>query len=98
MEYLKIPEFPRLRGEKAIKALYDFIDELEEQRGKELTEKQITALIKLAKGLIASIEAETRSGTSDKDIKEMHFATLAHSPLLFSIRATSHNMLYLRGF
>ena len=97
MQSLEIPEFQILRGEKAIKALYDFINELEEQRGEELKEKQIAALIKLAKGLISSIEAETRSGTSDKDIKEIRFATLAHSPLLFSIRATSHGMLCLRG-
>ena len=97
MQPLEIPEFQILRGEKAIKALHDFINELEEQRDKELTEKQIAALTKLAKGLISSIEAETRSDTSDKDIKEMRFATLAHSPLLFSTRATSYGMLCLRG-
>ena len=91
MRHIEIPEFPVLRGEKAIKALYDFIDELEEQRGKELTEKQTTALIKLAKGLISSIEAETRSDTSYKNIKEMSFVTaFAHPPLLFPMRATSH--------
>ena len=91
MQYIEIPEFPVLRGEKAIKALYDFIDELEEQRGKELTEKQTTALIKLAKGLISSIEAETRSDTSYKNTKEMRFVTaFAHPPLLFPMRATSH--------
>ena len=72
MQFIEIPEFPRLRGEKAIKALYDFINELEEQRGKELTDNQTTALIKLAKGLISSIEAEKRSDTSDK---EMRFVT-----------------------
>ena len=60
MRYIEIPDFPILRGEKAIKALYDFINELEEQRGKELTDKQTDALIKLAHGLISSIEEETR--------------------------------------
>ncbi len=91
MQHIEIPEFPVLRGEKAIKALYDFIDELEEQRGKELTEKQTTALIKFARGLISSIEAETRSDTSYKNTKEMSFVTaFAHPPLLFPMRATSH--------
>ena len=72
MQPIGVPKFPRLRGEKAIKALYDFINELEEQRGKELTEKQTTALIKFAKGLIFSIKVETLSGSSDK---EKRFAT-----------------------
>ena len=70
-----VPEFPRLRGEKAIKALYDFINGLEEYRGKELTNEQRTALIKLAKGLISHIEAEKKLGASDKEIKERRFAT-----------------------
>ena len=70
MLLVEIPKFPRLRGEKAIWALFDFIDELEEQRGKELTEKQTAALIKLARGLISSIEIEIGS---EKDFEEMWF-------------------------
>ena len=50
---------------KKQKALYDFIAELEEQRGKELTDKQTKALIKIAKGLISSIKAEMRLGILD---------------------------------
>ena len=50
MQLIDIPEFPRLCGEKAVKALYDFVDELEEHRGEELTDKQTTALIKFARG------------------------------------------------
>ena len=73
MQLIDIPEFPRLRGEKAIEALYDFVDELEKQRSEELTDKQTKALIKFAKGLISSIEAETQLGTSEKDIKEIAF-------------------------
>ena len=64
MKPLEIPQFPVLRGEKAVKALYDFISELEEQRDVELTDKQTDALIKLAKGLISSIEAEKTATTS----------------------------------
>jgi len=75
MQPIEIPEFTRLRGEKAIKALYTFINELEEQRGKELTDKQTTALIKLAEGLISSIKAEMWLGSSDKETKERRLVT-----------------------
>ncbi len=61
MQPVEIPEFPRLRGEEAIEALHDFMREFEEQRGKELTDKQISVLLKFALGLISSIEAEERS-------------------------------------
>ena len=53
---VEVPEFPMLRGEKAARALHDFIAELEGQRGKELTDKQAGALIKIAKGLISSLQ------------------------------------------
>ena len=91
MQPLEIPEFPVLRGEKAIEALYDFINELEEQRGKELTEKQTTALIKLTKGLISFIEAEIQSDTSCKNTKETPLSTAyAHSLTPFSERANAY--------
>jgi hypothetical protein len=73
MQFVEIPEFPRLRGQKAVEALYEFVDELEEQRGEELTDKQTTALIKFARGLISSIEVEMRSSISEKDIRETRF-------------------------
>ena len=63
MGYLEIPEFPVLRGEKTIKTLHDFINEFEEQMGRELTEKQVAALIKLANGLISSVEKEITVAT-----------------------------------
>jgi len=76
MQLVKIPEFPRLGGVEAIEALYDFINELGEQRGEELTEKQTTALIKLAKALISSIEAEMMLDTlTEEIINEMRFVT-----------------------
>jgi hypothetical protein len=71
MEYLTIPTFQTLRGEEAIKSLTEYIKELEEQKPMELTEKQTNALIKSAKGLIASIESET-SKASMKNIKQGH--------------------------
>ncbi len=70
MLLVEIPEFPRLRGEKAIEALYDFVDELKEQRGEELTDKQTAALIKFAWGLISSIEVEIGS---EIDFEEIWF-------------------------
>jgi HD-GYP domain-containing protein (c-di-GMP phosphodiesterase class II) len=55
---IEIPEISELRGEKAIKALSDAITELEEQNGNQLTDKQTEALIKIAKGMISSIQVE----------------------------------------
>ena len=58
MEFAEIPRFLILHGEEAIESLYDFIKEFQEERSAELTDKQVRALIKLAKGLICSIEGE----------------------------------------
>ena len=55
---IEIPEFPRRGGEEAVKALYDYIAELEEQDESELADKQATVLIEIAKGMISSIQAE----------------------------------------
>lgn len=55
---VEIPEFPRLRGEKAVKALHGLVAELEEQRRNGSADKKTNALIKIAKGLISSIQAE----------------------------------------
>lgn len=60
MKPILIPEFSKLHGEEAIEVLHDFIRELEERRGMELTTKQINALTKFSLGLISSIEAEER--------------------------------------
>lgn len=57
MEYLTTPEFPKFCDEKAMKTC-DFINEFEKQMGKELTEEQMSTLIKLAKELISSAETE----------------------------------------
>lgn len=57
-ERLRKGQFPLLRGEKAIEAIYDFMRDLKERRNEELTEKQMYALTELANGLILCIEAE----------------------------------------
>lgn len=48
---------PKLPCEKAIKALHDFIAELEGQRGKELTDKEAMDSIKIVEGVISSLQA-----------------------------------------
>ena len=80
MQPFEIPEFPKLRGEEAIEALHEFSRELEEQRGKELTDKQTTALTKFSLGLISSIEAENRASKIMNKLREQareetHFIT-----------------------
>ena len=70
---IEIPEIPELRGEKAIKVLYDAIAELEEQRGNQLTDKQARALIKIAKGMISSIQKEKERAKPKKRISWLPF-------------------------
>lgn len=63
---IEIPEFPVLHGQDAIEALNEIVEELREQKGKELTVKQAKALIKFANGLILSIQIEMSSEASAK--------------------------------
>lgn len=58
MAYIEIPEIKRVRGKEALEALNSYIQELEKHGDKTLTEKQTKALIKFAKGLMNSIEAQ----------------------------------------
>jgi len=89
MQPIEVPKFPTLHGKKAIKALNAFINELETQECKELTENQTTALIKLAKGLISSIEAETHSDTCSSSVKKMLFGGQLKKQL---IKHTPHSV------
>jgi chromatin remodeling complex protein RSC6 len=82
MQYIEVPELPTLRGEEAIKALYEYIRELEEQKSEELTKKQTKALIKLAQGLISAIEKETRSAAAKKKIKSPRLVTQLKKTIL----------------
>jgi hypothetical protein len=66
MQYIYIPEFQALRGEEAIKALNDYIRELEEQKPVELTDTQVNALIKFAQGLISFIETDAPPASNKK--------------------------------
>jgi len=94
MQPVKIPEFPKLRGEEAVEALNDFIKELGEQRGKELTDKQTNALIKFSLGLISSIEAENlASKTMEKLCEEMKEETRFITRLKKQLQNTFLNTL-----
>ena len=85
MRPVEVPELPRLHGEEAIVALYDFINELEEERGEELPKKQIKALVKFAKGLIFSIETEMLSDIRRRALAEK---TTNEARLVTRIRKT----------
>ena len=71
---IEIPEIPELRGEKAVKTLYDAIAELEEQKGDQLTEKRARALIKIAKGMISSLQVERERAKPKKRISWLPFS------------------------
>lgn len=86
MRQIEIPKTVVLHGEKAINALYDFISELETQKPQELTEKQTAALIRVAKGLISSIEADKQLATSHQQKKKTLFGFLTHSAWLPILR------------
>jgi len=53
------PKIHSLRGEEAIKALNDYMDELEKSNPEELTEAQARVVVKLAEVLISVIGEET---------------------------------------
>lgn len=65
MEPIEFPKVRRLHGRKAVRNLHEFIKELEERRGEELTEKQTDALIRVAEELISAIEGERKMCAAD---------------------------------
>lgn len=66
MEPFEFPEVRRLHGRKAVRNLHEFIKELEERRGEELTDKQTNALIRVAEELISAIEGERKMCAADE--------------------------------
>ena len=58
-----MPKIVYLRGKEAVEALSTFVNELENQRGKELTDKQVDALIRIANELIVCVEAQIQTNT-----------------------------------
>jgi hypothetical protein len=51
MQYLTIPGFQTLRGEDAIKALNDYVEELAEQKPEESADSQVKALTKICQSI-----------------------------------------------
>jgi hypothetical protein len=75
MGFIEIPDSLILRGDEAVEALQYFVNQVEEQRGKKITEKQADALLKIADALIVTIKAETLV-KSDKTKKAERFCGL----------------------
>jgi len=59
MEPIEIDRIPVLNIEKAIKAVQNYIQELEDQKTEGLTDKQAQALNKFTQELLSQNEAET---------------------------------------
>lgn len=59
---VEIPGFPKSDDTKATESLHRFIGQLEGPRGRELTDEQAKALVKIAGALISSIE-QSRGGS-----------------------------------
>jgi len=58
MQHYYKPKVVVLKGEDAIEVLEEYITELEYNKPEELSQKQAQVMIKLAKGLISTIEEE----------------------------------------
>lgn len=67
MQASQLPKSHILQGNEAINALNEYVSELQQYTGEDLTKTQATALIKLAKGLISTIEDETLSADRMKE-------------------------------
>jgi len=91
VQLVETADVPIFRGGKrTLDALYNFINEIQEQRGNRLTEKQTKALIKVAEVLIFFVEAQKWPTTSDKDIREKHSMTLLRKTLAKYIPKSFH--------
>ena len=71
---IEIPDIPNLHGEKAIEALSEFVAELEKQSRNQPPDKQAKALTKIAKAMIASLEAERETSKSKRVMRWFPFS------------------------
>lgn len=69
MQDVEMPEISVLHGDEAIKALQQYIDELEKQDVEGLTENQTRALVKIAQGLISTLEAQKQQHRNEQKIE-----------------------------
>lgn len=86
MHPIEIPEFPRLRGRKAIKALCDVINEFEDHRGEELSDKQTDAMIRIVRVLISAIEAEKNMRAVGALKEQIRTKTVFYPPSAVTVR------------
>ena len=86
MQNIELPKFKVLKGKEAIKVLHEYIDELQQGKENILTEEQTSFMIKIAQGLISSIENETKSEELTKEqsllaqVKNVFNSLLRESP------------------
>lgn len=71
---IEIPDIPSLHGEKAIEALDEFIAELEKHSRNQSPDKQVKALVKIAKAMISSIEAEREAPKPNRVMRWFPFS------------------------
>ncbi len=84
MQYCERPQTYVLKGEEALEVLNKYVEELKENKPEELTEEQAKIMIKLAKGLIHTIEKEPSP----------HQSRLETPQLLNKLRRTISSNLY----
>jgi hypothetical protein len=71
MQNIELPRFRILKGKEAIKALHEYIDELQKTKENILTAEQTSVMIKLAQGLIATIKDEAQSEKPTKRLSPL---------------------------
>jgi len=71
MQYFEKPKIVVLKGEEAVEVLNNYIKELGENKPEELTEGQTKAMIKLAEGLIQTIEHESSNQENKQEIPQL---------------------------
>jgi hypothetical protein len=94
LQTLATPNLEVLDGMKAVATLWEYISELEDRRGKDLTERQTDAMIRLAKALISSINFHMReSAEAERLCAELQANVEAEFSLTGRFRKTVANVL-----
>ena len=94
MQTLATPNFEVLDGMEAVATLWEYIGELEDRRGKDLTTRQTDAMIRLAKALISSINFHMReSAEAERMCAELQSNIESEFSLTGRLRKTVANVL-----
>ena len=92
MKYIERPEIHVLRGERAIVALKDYIDELNENNPEDLTKTQTKAMIKLAQSLISTINSKKDKSNNGKHSFNLPNLKSRLQDLFFQMRQRSDSI------